>query len=269
MPVAEAMTIEQEMEELDGVLDVEMEAATADPEPEPEEEEKPEEEDVPKEEDSKDAEGDDKEVPTQETSEETPKDDEEDKKPPQEPSPDERYESLLAQINDLQGKLKAIPAVEESKGVDAETVDYLKDITMDDLDIDKLNVILNSVASQARKEAEVYLKAGASGMIRTQLDDRMTSRDIATQFYDAHQDLSSVRNVVKACADQVIQEHDDWTIEQVLNESAIRTRKSLGMPVPSANELPPAEKAAFAGGSKGTRKQTQNVSALQQELDEL
>jgi len=263
----EAMTIEQEMEELDGVLDVEMAAVDADPEPEPDVES---EETLKEEEEEKaDDKNDDKEDPAQDPSAETPADDEKVEEPEKDPESDDRYTNLLAQINDLQGRLKDVAVVEESKGDSSETVDYLKDITMDDLDIDQLNKIFNTIAAQARKEAETYLTSSATGLINTQLNDRLTSRDIATQFYDANQDLSNVRNVVKACAEQAAQEHEDWTIEQVLKESAVRTRKSLGMPEPSQDTMPSAEKAAFANGSKGTRKQTQSVSALQRELDEL
>ena len=261
----EAMTIEQEMEELDGVLDVEMAAVDADLEPETD----PVPEVTPKEEEKADDNGDSEEDPTQESPAETPADGEKVKKPEKDPEPDDRYTNLLAQINDLQGKLKDVTVAEEPKGDSSETVDYLKDITMDDLDVDQLNKIFNTIAAQARKEAETYLTTSASGLINTQLNDRLTSRDIATQFYDANQDLSNVRNVVKACAEQVAQEHEDWTIEQILKDSAVRTRKSLGMPEPSQDTMPSAEKAAFANGSKGTRKQTQSVSALQRELDEL
>ena len=272
--MAEELTIEQEMDALDSVLDTELASLDAEEEDELESEEDKNEKEVPPETEQESQEDDEEDSDTQEdqtqdTSDADTQEDTQTQEESQTPDTDDRYSQLLAQINDLQGQLKSTSDTKEPAGDSSEVVDYLKDLTMDDLDITQLNKIFNSIATQARENAETYLKSQTSNLISNQINDRMTSREITDQFYSVNKDLLNVRNVVKACAEQIVQEHDDWNIEQVLKESATRTRTSLGLPTPSEKDLPSSDKAAFAGGSKGSRKKAQNISALQRELDEL
>ena len=264
-------TIEEEIAELDAVLDVQVtdeesdgqeesteEAGETEEETKETGEETPSGEESESESDESPAESDEKAAEKAETEEK------------KEDSPEEvdRYQKLLAQIDELQGQLKEkIP--EEDKEVAEDLIDYLKDISMDDLDIATLNKIFNKVAQNARDNAQAIYDKKLPGMIGNQIESKMSSQDIVNQFYSANSDLKNVRNVVKACAAQVSEDHQEWTIEQVLKESALKTRETLGLPNQKHEELPSSSKAAFAKGSRGSRTKTENISALQQEIDEL
>ncbi len=255
--MTEEKTIEQEMEELDDVLDSEMEKLDEESADELEE----------------DAEETETEEESSDNSEETSNEEaetEEEKETSDgktEVETDDRYAQLLSQINDLQGQLKTSekPPEETSENL----VDYMKDISMDDLDIETLNNLLNRVAQSAQKNAQENYSKQLPGIINGQIDNKLSSQEIVNQFYSANKDLKNVRNVVKACAAQISQEHEDWSIDQVLKDAALKTRESLGMPEYKEEDLPSSNKAAFAKGSSGVRTKTEKISALQQELDEL
>ena len=250
------MDLDKEMAELDDVLDQEMESideetdeATTDEASEETSDEEAETEEAP--------ETSDKEVEVSAELEEVDV-----------PEVDERYNQLLDQINTLQGQLKDNLPKEDVEIVE-ELVDYMKDVSLDDLDAKALNKIFNQISRNAIDRAqETYVKQ-IPGMIGTQIENKMSSQEIVSQFYSANTDLKNVRNVVKACASQVSEENPEWSIEQVLKESALKTRETLGMPKFDVEDLPSSSKAAFAKGSSGVRNKTEKLSALQQEIDEL
>lgn len=195
------------------------------------------------------------------------------------PDVDVRYEQLMAEINRLQGQAKGGQSLDIDKKPEPKTddnkdkeLDYFAETSLDDMlnDSSKMNTVFKQIADQAVKQALENLNLNVPGMVNFQVKEILSARDISKEFYKNNEDLSNVRNVVKSCADQVVQEHTDWTIEQILNESAKRTRQSLGMVDPATrSDTPSADKTGLAKGSKGKHKQTQKVSALQQELDEL
>ena len=181
---------------------------------------------------------------------------------------DKRYNQLLDQINVLQGQLKDKPPEDKKEVVD-ELIDYMKDTSLDDLDVNILNKIFNQISKNAQEQLQATYAKQIPGIVGSQIDNKLSSQDIVNQFYSANKDLKNVRNVVKACASQISQEHKDWTIDQILKDAALKTRESLGMPEYKEEELPSSNKAAFAKGSSGKRTKTEKISALQQEIDEL
>jgi hypothetical protein len=91
------------------------------------------------------------------------------------------------------------------------------------------------------------------------------------EFYEVHEDLKPVRQMVGAVSNQIVQEHPDWTMQKVMEESAVRTRKVLKMPNPG-KEVKGKKKVvrpSFVKGNKGGRKPKPKVSDLQKEIDEL
>ena len=259
----EAELIIEELAEFDG-----QEGLSIMTESEKEEEEKEEEE---KEEEEKEEEKEEGEVEGKE--EESKKEPEPEPEPEPEKKSEDRYTQLMAEIDRLQGMVKSKDSGSKEPAKSSEDpADFLQDLSIDELlsDSGKMNSVFHQIAKYAVKEALENMNISMPSMINSQVDDLLAVRDITSNFYKANEDLSNVRNVVKTCAEQVATEHSDWSVDQVLEESAKRTRQSLGLPDPaSRSNMPSADKAGFAGGSKSKRTKTQKISALQQELDEL
>jgi len=254
----------------------------ADPEAEPESEPEPEPEPEPASDSSSEPElesepehndpGDPKDEPKKDTkkeSEEIPEGEESAEEGKKEGTEDSRYEKLLAQINDLKGELakKQSPAEE----LEISEIDFMEGISVEDLgtDLSVLNKIFNKVLKESIKNSAQNVPQ----KITQQIEESMNAHEISMRFYSENQDLSNVRNVVKACAEQIVSEHEDWEVGQILEESAKRARESLGMPVPGSgagnSKISNVDKAAFSEGSKGSRQPVKKDSALQQELDEM
>jgi len=265
-----------ELDELDKLYTEESEPEDSDPESDPES--KPEQDSDPEakpdldpdlKEELKDESKEDSEKKSEKTPEEKSKEKSEDPKDSKEKSEDDRYEKLLEQINVLKGELaeKSVKDPKDETELKSEDINFLSEISLDDLGSNP--EILNKVFNQILREAVKSSSQIPPQTINKQIEDSLTAHEISIQFYNDNRDLSNVRNVVKACAGQVISEHEDWNISQVLEESAKRTRESLGIPVPKAEDISDLGKASFSGGSKGSRQAVKKSSALQQELDEM
>ena len=66
-------------------------------------------------------------------------------------------------------------------------------------------------------------------MVQTQVATHSSLREATESFYKENEDLLPVRKTVGNVADQVAAEHPDWTIPQLFEETANRTRKILGI----------------------------------------
>jgi hypothetical protein len=88
-------------------------------------------------------------------------------------------------------------------------------------------------------------------------------------FYEDNDDLVSVRPTVGAIADQVVAENPDWSLDRVLGEAAVRTRKTLGFPDPTKATPKKVVKPSFAKSKGSNRKPKPKVSRLQQDIDDL
>ena len=262
MPEAEK-TIEDEMDELDAVLDAEKEIINNE-EDSSETETEEASEDKTEEKKSEEAQS------TEDVTEEEEKsDDVTDEKEEVEISSDDRIKELLTKIDELQGKV-IVPEVktEETK---EELVDFLKDIDLDGLHSDPeiMNQVFQSIISHTLKQANKNLDSRIPGMIKSQVSDSQNSRSLADQFYKDNSDLVNVRNVVRACAEQLKQEKPDYTIKQILDEAAVRTRTTLGIKPLMKSNVPDSDKTGLVNHTKSGRNKKQKISALQQELDEL
>ena len=203
----------------------------------------------------------------------------------------QRIDSLMAEIDRLSGLLVTqMPAkVEVDKEKDdnktsptAETVeDFVGDLDMDDVASkpEILNEILNKVLQKGietgKKLSEGQSTTVASSVSQTvasQVDSAINIKGIIDKFYDANTDLVNIKQVVQACASQIVRDSPDKTFKEVLNLAADAARKTLGIPKSQTKvktKIAKVEDAAFAEQKGGQRKKTKKVSKLQQELDEL
>jgi flagellar biosynthesis GTPase FlhF len=90
------------------------------------------------------------------------------------------------------------------------------------------------------------------------------------KFYTENNDLEVVRPTVGAIADRIVAVHPDWSLDKVMAEAAVTTRKVLRMPGKAEVKKSKVLKPSFAK-PKGSKKRIPQpkVSKLQSEIDDL
>ena len=215
-----------------------------------------------------------------------------------EPDKDARYEALVSQINtlsqtilDLQGKAPKVeakkepevkptdPPVKDTKPAPEE--DYVGNLDMDDVTSDPK--VFNSVLNNFKKDllASINVEGvidqavkrtllGIPSVIQSQIRQQASVDELVRDFYDANKDLTSIKQTVGMVAQNIAAEHPDWTVKQVFDESAKKTRELLQLPVPSdVKETLTNENPALAKRSAASKRDTDLRTNLQRELDEI
>jgi hypothetical protein len=203
----------------------------------------------------------------------------------------ERIKLLLGRIEELTPVPGATPTPEpkpseKSEGapppketppapVKVEEIDFLTNLNIDDVidDPKKLNALLNSVYQRARSDAkEDAAKAvltALPGLVSSEVKTTNDTSVVVNEFYSHNEDLSSVKRTVMAVAAQVHAEKPEWGFQEVLKESATRTRTMLGIKPSTKTKDPKFEDPAFVdkGGSR-TPSRT-GPQTIQDEISEL
>lgn len=194
-----------------------------------------------------------------------------------------QVEKLLAEIERLSGLVpKPIMEVSEKDKKDEKTEevvhDFLKDMDMDDVSSDPavLNKILLAVAAKVQQQTTEQVLRSIPQVVVSQVQQQTYFKRMADKFYDDNKDLVNVKQVVRACAQQIQQNNPEWEIDKVFSEAAVKTRQTLGLTAPVIGETKKDEivgdlnDVAFAkskGGSKSNLRPRR--SSLQTEIDEL
>lgn len=95
---------------------------------------------------------------------------------------------------------------------------------------------------------------------------------VRDDFYSNHPELANVKQYVANVANTVSAEHPDWTVPDVLEEAAKRTKDALGLKnvIQKDERRKGRKKPAFAKAKGSKRgKAEPKLSALQQEIDDL
>lgn len=206
----------------------------------------------------------------------------------------QRIDSLMAEIDRLSGLLvtqaqavkidspEAKPKL-ETGAIElpaAESLeDFIGELDMDDVASDPkiMNKLLNKVLQKGIETGKSLSKtqtattdSTVSQTVATQVDNAIAIKGMIDEFYGANPELANVRQVVQACASQIVQDSPDKSFKDVLNLAADATRKTLGIPKSKIKtKIAKAEDVAFAEQKGGQRKKAKKASKLQQELDEL
>jgi hypothetical protein len=237
--------------------------------------------------------------------------------PPAEPPPEEpptepsemdqlraQNEALLARVEELSGT--AAPPAEPPVAppgestppaatqpavvpevIPEEIVPYVKAEEFEEMmeDPTKFNEVLNNVAARS---AQVGGQAAVEQVLRSipELVVNYVSRhnamqEMVTDFYSKNDDLVGARKTVASVANEIAAEHSDWDAAKIFDETAVRTRKVLGMkervadpvtpptpPVtPKAKGQSPALPPSPGGSGRGTV--PEKLSGVAKEIDDL
>lgn len=190
-----------------------------------------------------------------------------------------QVDKLLAEINRLNGLVKTSDnqqTVKSSK-IEADIHNYLKDLDMDDVSSDPVvfNKILHAVADRVQRQTTEQVLLNIPQVVLSQVQNQSYFKRMADNFYTDNPDLVNVKQVVKACTQQIQMKNPEWKLEEVLKETAKRTRETLGMvdqikQSSTSGNVPSLHAAAFGHSrSSSAANLKQQKSALQRELDEI
>lgn len=136
---------------------------------------------------------------------------------------------------------------------------------------EKLVDLLNRVRESAVEQVLKSVPSLASNIVNQQ----MVLKGMVQDFYEANQDLRNVKPFVAVVANEIAARHPDWGVERVFQETAIETRKRLGLKAQAlkgeqqqtvGSKRPALPKAK---GTTPTRKAQPKLSKLEQELRDL
>jgi len=138
---------------------------------------------------------------------------------------------------------------------------------------DSFKKFLGDFAKKIVTHAEERLLQKLPGTVSKLTTEQMETRKVVDTFYTEHSQLAAVKPFVAKVVSVVASEHADWDLPQVLEESASRAYKALGLKKQAiaAAENAGSKKPAFASPASGKRGVDPNAgkSKLEKELEEL
>ena len=176
--------------------------------------------------------------------------------------------ALLERLNVIEGKQKPAEVIKEEEppaevsflGEEDDIDSYLNDKT-------KLNGLLVKVYNKALADAGTQFNGNVPSVVVEQIQKHMILKEGIDEFFSANKDLVPVRKTVGAITNEIVAEHDDWTLKEVLVETEKRSRETLGIKkkVETTRERNPA--LVDKGSSR--KKVTDQRSPVQKEVDDL
>ena len=131
---------------------------------------------------------------------------------------------------------------------------------------------LGEFATKVKNATEESLLRKLPGTVAKLTKEQMDTRQTVNSFYDEHEQLATVKPFVAQVVSTVASEHADWPLDKVLEESATRAYKALGLKKQATEPVKTGgKKPAFAGPASGKRGVDPNAgkSKLEKELEEL
>ena len=177
-------------------------------------------------------------------------------------------EALLKRLDEIEGKQKPAkvaekeePAAEVSFLGEEDDIDsYLNDKT-------KLNGLLVKVYNKALADAGTQFNGNVPSVVVEQIQKHMILKEGIDEFFSANKDLVPVRKTVGAITNEIVAEHDDWTLKEVLVETEKRSRETLG--IKKKVETTRKRNPALVDKGSSRKKVTDQRSPVQKEVDDL
>ncbi len=129
-----------------------------------------------------------------------------------------------------------VPAVVPVPATDPEKVNFLGEDKLDEVldDPEKFNAVLRRVYNQGVSDSKQAVTENVlrsiPQVVTTYVNKRTAMKDMIDDFYKANNDLVGVKRTVALVANEVAAEDTGMALEKVFEETAIRSRRILGMP---------------------------------------
>ena len=177
----------------------------------------------------------------------------------------------------------SVPSADTSaKGILEELgVTDLDDVTTDAVTFEK---VLQHVVQRAEKNAVERILKAVPQIVSNGVNSAITTKRVVDSFYEENQELTQAKKTVAVLTNEVLAEHPDWTLENVLGEAGNRTRVLLGLKKRAvansggsnnsedgSGDGSSAQGAPAFAGSTGARggKQRPSLSKMQQGVNDL
>ena len=166
------------------------------------------------------------------------------------------------------------PAVVETPQTSAEVMNYLENVSIDDLleDPTKFNAVLNNVAqtsqAAAQQQAVQQVLRTVPELVMGYITRHTAMNKMVDDFYAENPDLANVKQTVAAVANDIHAKNPDLGVDDVFQKSAEQTRKILGLKKQVQVVAKQTKKPAFAKAG-GARKPAPAIDPIQQEINAL
>lgn len=194
----------------------------------------------------------------------------------------EELERLSAQINQNspEQSQESQESQEESSGPTlGDSFDPLGDRDFDSIVESKESFTewAKEFAEKIQKQTHEAVLEKLPDTVSSYVDSQVTIREKVKDFYEKNSDLAQAKKYVGVVANQVAAEHSDWEFDDVLAETARRSRETLGLKQQAeqnekASSSQKKSSPAFSGGTKtgsAKRSAAPELSELEKEIDEL
>lgn len=181
-------------------------------------------------------------------------------------------EMLMAQLNALSTLPEEQPSSVQPKAEPELPAENLfGEWTFDQIieNEDSFKNFLGDFAKKIMHSTEERLLQKLPGTVSKLTAEQIQTRQLVDSFYEEHVELEAVKPFVAKVVSLVASEHGDWSLTQVLDESAKRAYKALGL---KKQAVESAGKPAFAGPARGKRGEVDpdaGKTKLERELEEL
>jgi hypothetical protein len=187
--------------------------------------------------------------------------------------------TLTELVDKLSGPKENIPTTPtaETPPVPTKVVgleDIFKDLDFDAVMESKENFMkfmidtMTVVKEQTKQETLTAIPNVVGSFIQRQVG----VREVAAEFYSKYPELKRVKQYVGHVANEVHAEHPDWTINQVVEEAAKRTKETLNIQVvveEGEKKEAVKPKPSLPGGSTGARTPKAPSAGFQDEINDL
>jgi len=195
-----------------------------------------------------------------------------------------REKALIARLEEVTGERIALSQngapPSEPEPTPSGDHNFLEGLDIDDVlqSPEDLNNLLNKVYTRALNDAKTLaaeqIMSTLPRTIATHYAQQTAQTKLVENFYNENKDLAYVKKTVAAVANDIATNHPDYTLDQVFNEAATRTRKMLGLrkTSPQMENTPPTttQRPAFAGQrSSGNRVRVPELTGIAAEVSEL
>jgi hypothetical protein len=238
-----------------------------------EEEDAGEEESVGEEEESVGEEGDQEDAEEGAEEEEKQDEAEEDEEPAGEPDDEEDKDALIASLREQLARRAGEEEEEEVPTEEPEEFSILGDADLDDI-LDSPDAFNRVMGTAFENFGNVMMKKflmSIPKVVMQQVRHQSVVQKAVNAFYEENDDLLPYRKLVGATVNEVVSENPDWKMDKVFEESAIRSRKALGLRKGAQKVVRKKKKPSFAkpkgkSDKSGVKKKP---SKLQTDIDNL
>ena len=187
----------------------------------------------------------------------------------------EELERLRGQVEELSGPKTSAPKTSApTTEAPIEEHDFIGDADLDDLTRDpkEFNKLLNKVYAQGVTNARKLSSESASslpGVIESTVQTQQIMKTAVDEFYKSNKDLEPFKKVVGIVYGEKAQELSGKDLIEILNETAIETRRRLELKAPKVESKPKVKTQLPRKKGSHIRTTSDEPKGVESEIDQM